>query len=454
MKRKLWRRIVALTLGMALMAGLGMLPAGAAASEERHYQIESPYAAVDWAQWRQYKANLHTHSIASDGEVNFNDMIEAHYRLGYDILAMTDHAVVDRGWDIRPQIVPLLNLFNINRSKGRLPTPLTAERLSQIRSGADRGGRGLTRVPLSAEQNGAVPNNSHVNSFFADWGQGKIGVDGDYETVLKNIDALGGLTIINHPGEWTGARYNAAKSSDPKIVSKFANLLVQYKSCLGFDINSKKDVRTANDRILWDNVLQLVIPHGRSVWGFATSDAHQLDVVDCGYTMHLMPENTVEQVRRSMESGAFFAVSRYLRGEKLGEGEPPTVERITVTDSASGAESGASIEIAALNATEIRWIADGNVIATGAELNLNAHAAEIGSYVRAEVQGGSGILYTQPFRIICEESPVVPEEIPRYFDWSALLRKIADRALGLVTALHEGNGIFDAVTRLLFGITL
>uniref|UniRef100_UPI003FF138B2 hypothetical protein n=1 Tax=Candidatus Fimivicinus sp. TaxID=3056640 RepID=UPI003FF138B2 len=64
------------------------------------------------------------------------------------------------------------------------------------------------------------------------------------------------------------------------------------------------------------------------------------------------------------------------------------------------------------------------MIATGATLNLNAHEQEIGSYVRAEVQGESGILYTQPFRIACEEKPVTPEEIsniligpPCYAGW-------------------------------------
>lgn len=71
------------------------------------------------------------------------------------------------------------------------------------------------------------------------------------------------------------------------------------------------------------------------------------------------------------------------------------------------------------------------MIATGATLNLNAHEQEIGSYVCAEVQQGeSGILYTQPFRIACEEAP------------------------STVADIHEGNGIFDAATKLLFGIKL
>lgn len=63
-------------------------------------------------------------------------------------------------------------------------------------------------------------------------------------------------------------------------------------------------------------------------------------------------------------------------------------------------------------------------------------------------------LYTQPFRIACEEAPSTPEDIPQYFDWSALLRKITDRTFGLVADIHEGNGIFDAATKLLFGIKL
>ena len=45
-----------------------------------------------------YKRQLHNHSIVSDGDNDFKYVIETYYSMGYDILAITDHGTVDRGW--------------------------------------------------------------------------------------------------------------------------------------------------------------------------------------------------------------------------------------------------------------------------------------------------------------------------------------------------------------------
>ena len=67
----------------------------------RKFKITNPYAGVDWDSWHHYKTNLHTHSTASDAQVDFSDMIKAYYDAGFDILAMTDHGVVNHGWNLR-----------------------------------------------------------------------------------------------------------------------------------------------------------------------------------------------------------------------------------------------------------------------------------------------------------------------------------------------------------------
>ena len=57
----------------------------------RKFKITNPYAGVDWDSWHHYKTNLHTHSTASDAQVDFSDMIKAYYDAGFDILAMTSN---------------------------------------------------------------------------------------------------------------------------------------------------------------------------------------------------------------------------------------------------------------------------------------------------------------------------------------------------------------------------
>ena len=113
------------------------------------------------------------------------------------------------------------------------------QRYQEILSGVGRGGRGMLDVPLGVELNGAVPSNTHVNGFFVDYGQGLIGVDGDYETPVRKNGELGGLTMLNHIGNFTQAwdKQDPDISRKPKYVNKFARLFLDYPSCFAMDIN-------------------------------------------------------------------------------------------------------------------------------------------------------------------------------------------------------------------------
>ena len=233
MKKNNFKRLLSFLLAAALC--LGMLPAVFAQdADEKNidYAITNPYADVDWETYGQYKASLHNHSIVSDGNNDMNYVIETYYSMGYDILAITDHGTVDRSW-LNPNCVPGLQLaLGFRRDNGfEKPTGLTLGRYNQIASGSDRGGRGMLRVPYGIEHNPTSFNNSHVNSWFADYGHGVLGGTSDYETPIKNIDALGGLSVINHPGEYTGARneddYDKAYNEDyDYYINKFARCLL------------------------------------------------------------------------------------------------------------------------------------------------------------------------------------------------------------------------------------
>ena len=62
-------------------------------------------------------------------------------------------------------------------------------------------------------------------------------------------------------------------------------------------------------------------------------------------------------------------------------------------------ETAGTITLSATGHTEIRWIAQGVQVATGATLNLVAHAVPVPGYVRAELHGPEGITYTNPFGV-------------------------------------------------------
>lgn len=219
MKKNSFKRILSFFLAAVML--FGMLPAVFAQdadTKDVDYAITNPYATVDWKNYGQYKASLHNHSIVSDGDNDFRYVIETYYSMGYDILAITDHGTVDRSWT-EPNYVPALQLaLGFRRENGfEKPTGLTQGRYKQITSGSDRGGRGMLRVPYGIENNPTSFNNSHVNSWFVDYGNGVLGGTSDYETPIKNVEELGGLSVINHPGEYTA---RATKRISTRLITK------------------------------------------------------------------------------------------------------------------------------------------------------------------------------------------------------------------------------------------
>ena len=429
-----------LTLLLALCLLLPCFSLGAAALEPA-YTIGNPYASVDWDAWGQYKTQLHCHTNISDGSVPLNEQIETHYSLDYDILCVTDHMTTGVPWDEAPRALPLMRLVKNSRTKMLPIAPLTSERRQEIITGTGLTAEGRARGPMlevtrGNELNGAVPSNSHLQGFFTDFGQNKIGVDCDWLTPVKKVHATGGLTVINHPGDVNKAYDDADPLTffdrNPQWVDKFAYLFVNYDSCVGIDINSGTDYKTKYDKILYDRILAKTIPYGVLPWSFVYSDAHSPGEFDRAWTVHLMPEMTVPALRKSMEDGTFFGFSRYPRLEVgddfVGVGDPPKISRIAV-DQAAG-----EITITASNYDSITWISNGKIVAQGATLNLAAHGENIGSYVRAYLLGDGGILYVQPFTVLRAGQVLVKEEIKNPFDRSVPLRFLSD-AMELVMKL-------------------
>jgi len=426
------RKLIAIALSLCLL--LPVLAIAVQAETAPAYTIGNPYASVNWGTWEQYKTQLHVHTDASDGAVPKDEVIEIHYELDYDILAITDHMTMGVAWDQVPRTVPIMRMTNPDRTGMRFITPLTPERRLEITTGSGPTRDGRARGPMlevtqGNELNGAVFSNNHLNGFFTEYGQGKLGVDGDWLRPVRGVHADGGLTVINHPGDV----HRAYEDDDPltffdrnpRWIDKFAYLFVNYDSSVGMDISSGWDGKTKYDRLLYDRIIEKTIPHGVLPWIYTYSDAHSPGEFDRGWTVHLMPDLTVPALRKSMEDGTFFGFSRSATFEMpdgfRGEGPAPRVSNIAV-DQAAG-----TITIAASEYTEIVWTTNRTKeVARGATLDIAEYGDEIGTFVRAYLIGPGGVLYVQPFTILRAGETLEKECIRNPFDYSWLLGWWAD----------------------------
>ena len=406
------KKIFSILLCGAMLCAVFPLSAYAGGS----YRIVSPYEDVVWDgdnAWGAYKGNLHTHSTVSDAEMDFNEMILEHYRQGFDFLAMTDHGVTGKAWNEEPTHLPL---YLYQYIAGRKTTRLTQEEFDGVTTGTypvdgQPRGRKMTCVTGGNELNALTITKCHVNGMFLPphVGDNYLGYEDDHEGAVRLADEAGALSFINHPGDWLHSNRGTDIVCDPENVQYFSNILLKYDSCLGMEVFNERNHVTPYDRILWDNVLMECLPYGRRVIGFSNNDAHYYSQIDSSFSVFMMPENTVEQIKATMQTGAFFCVTRELGGNDLigpaegfdvrySEAPYPMFKELTV--------DGHKVSVRAENCKTIQWIANGKVIAKQSVDAQNGEAAYVldldsiaGAedflYIRCELFGDGGCTLSQ-----------------------------------------------------------
>lgn len=380
------------------------------------YTIVSPYEDVIWSgdnAWGAYKGSLHTHSTVSDAEVDYNDMIFEHYRQGYDFLAMTEHGVTGKAWNEEPVHLPLYLYQYIT---GHKTTKLTDEEFEAITTGTypvdgQARGRGMTCVTGGNELNALTASKCHVNGMFLpeNVGNNHLGYENDHEGAVKLADKAGGLSFINHPGDWLNSNRDISVVSDPENVHYFSNIILKYDSCLGMEVFNERNHVTNYDRILWDNVLMECLPYGKRVIGFSNTDAHYYSHVDTSFSIFMMEENTVENIKETMQSGAFFGVTRELGGNDIigpAEGFDVRDTDLPYPEFTELSVDGHTVTVKAKNCNTIQWIANGKIFAsktleqtadeTTYVIDLDSvENAEDFLYIRCELFGEGGVAFSQ-----------------------------------------------------------
>ena len=430
------RKAIALLLSLILCLSFGTVSL-AADSEAADYTITNPYADVIWSgenAWGAYKGSLHSHSTYSDADETLETMVKEAYRQDYDFLAISDHGVTGVDWDKSPFIHPLY-LYQL--LLGNSFAHLTTEEYEAIKNGTYEN-RGKIMVPVlgANEFNNLSLSKNHVNGHFLDSYEGNAfpGAENErgYEQAIKYIDEHGGLSYINHPGDWLETNENPAAVDDAENISFFGDLILSYDSCLGIEILNEDNGPTGYDRILWDNLIMYCIPYGKTVIGFSNTDAHNVSKIDSSFSVFMMEENTAENIEATMQSGAFFGITRCLRAndrigpyeeiDVINKGLPyPMFTDISV--------DGHSVAVSTTDADTIQWIANGKVIATadvsdGGSYTLNLdeiEGAEDFLYIRAELFGKGGLCCSQAFVI---EKGEADKEYETASGLAALIEKI------------------------------
>ena len=406
--KKTVKKLIGIALSLIMLFSLTAV----AFASEGGYTIVSPYADVIWEgenAWGAYKGSLHSHTTYSDADVDLATMVKEYYNQDYDFLANADHGITGKEWNKHQTFLPL---YAYQTLLGNKIAHLTDEEFEGITTGTYAGrGRKMTCVTGANELNNLTLTKSHVNGYFLPEGVGDGfgGRENGYELAISFVEKAGGLSHINHPGDFLESINDIDAVSDKENVAFFGDLLLKYDSCLGIEVFNENNSVTPYDRILWDNLLMYCLPYGKNVVGFSNTDAHRTEDIDTSFSLFMMEENTTENIKETMQSGAIFAVTRKLRENSLIGPEKEIDARntdIPYPEFTKVEVDGHTVSVKAENADTIQWIADGKVIAkediSGGEFTLDLDTVEGAdelTYIRAELFGEGGICLTQALTI-------------------------------------------------------
>jgi hypothetical protein len=344
------------------------------------WQIENPYHTVDWSKHGQYKANLHTHTMVSDGWMNPQTVVEKYREKGYRILAVTDHNSVTYPWN------EFSKFEASNKTKKRIADKVLKPQEEEYILPRDLEFKNIdpSEVGMIAVQGNELSSHHHMGSYFTD----HYGTTTEVES-LEATAAKDGIVIMNHPGRYKGSNpehYN---------LEWYLNLFEKYDHLVGLEaFNCGK--RFPYDRLLWDSLLMVMSPV-RPVWGLSNDDMHSLRDFGRNWNVFLLPELDIQNIRQAFENGTFYFV--YAPEGQEGP-QSPVIESIKVNPRRG------KIEIKASNQDSIIWISNGEKIGRGNQFLLKE--LQPGSnYVRAELYGAEySIACTQPFFIKNRNNPV------------------------------------------------
>lgn len=343
--------------------------------------VKNPYAGVKWNRIQPFIANLHAHTIYSDGRAEPKDLVHHYARAGYHILAITDH-----------------DNYHTMREGERETTPTTEttwpwtkwieEKPSQIWT---RGGKETSALYPSLGERGmlAIRGNEltsdpHIVSLFNTCGfVDRIRVpDAEHDRErLACVHKQDGLAYWAHPAHYVpGGNWADRGFSWDEGIEHFGSLLTAHDSTLGieFQLGGQREL----EEELFDRLLASYY-QDHDIFIKGSDDTHDTSVsADATLTIVLAEELTEPAVRHALENGHQFVGSR--------------VDVFPAFNSIRVDEEAGRILVDIDNHDGIRWIKNGQPEHEGESLDYSGMKETV---LRFEVKVDDAVFYSQAFYV-------------------------------------------------------
>ena len=231
------------------------------------FKVMNPYQNKT----RFYKAQLHTHSTNSDGQLSPGELIKEYRERGFAFLAITDHDYI---------------------------TKTVSDYVSDEKT-ANKKGQALKHsnsclILIEGEEmtwpRPVRPFGGHLNRLFVD----KKVSDKSLQTVIDKTAESGGIVVINHPA------FLGSLGTQQWLPEK----LMELKNYALLEVVNHHTDTKINIRY-WHALLKHFGPE-KPIWGMAGDDCHTPDEIGQNYLYAQMLEPTRDALRDALQKGNFY----------------------------------------------------------------------------------------------------------------------------------------------------
>jgi len=358
----------------------------------------SAYEDLNWSEIGHYDAEFHTHPNMGDyGGYDPHQVVDRYREEGYKILTLAEHSS-HIPHDYMDTIYPWTELSEIyDRIKDVVHEGEGGQTYAEIHNEPwqDRDPVELGMVSVEGNE---LSGHHHTISVFNLWSGH---VDTEMES-LEQVTELGGFAYLAHPGRYV-ERWGLT-------AHWYVDLYKRYEVLIGQSVFNRKD-NHPTDRAHYDRIQHILGGAERPIWLFGEDDMHTEKTLGWNRNVILLenfrpgslhpdiPDGSVPDVMKALENGYTYLWKPSEQYNKRAF----NITNVEVEDQ--------KVTLTVDNAdlvNEIRWRTHNpdtdstETIHNGFSIT-ESDVPENSLFVRAELEGNEGTIYTQPFFLKVEE---------------------------------------------------
>lgn len=351
----------------------------------------SPYNDLNWAEIGYYDAMFHTHPGLGDEQYEPHQTIDRYYDEGYKILTIAGH-----DYDIPDEIesiYPWVELSQIYEKIKDVENPTEDNKTYGEMASEPYENRDPVGLDMVSVEGCEVSGPHHMISLFNSMTNG----ENTERESLELIEELGGLVYFAHPGRYV-ERWGLTEYW-------YADMYKRFDCLIGQSVYNGID-KYPEDRFFYDKVVH-VLGSDRPIWLFGEDDMHQettlgwnrnvvlLENFEPGSFHPAIQDGSVNDVKEALQKGYYYL---WKPSEQYNK-RTFNISNIEISDEKVRIEIDDSESV-----KKISWltynpsISETVVLHNGNSISVK-NIPDYSRFVRAEIEGEDGTIYTQPFYI-------------------------------------------------------